>query len=718
MLKLPDHNIQKHLDLGACVASIVAFLFWVTPALAHDSLPAGDFNGPRGTVEMTWKPKHIARVFSSGYGDSFGLETAAKEGFPVLETIDGRSCVDGSFFLFDVNDDYAFDVDEDIEMEILFDRTRSNGFWFGYDRNAVAETATEIWFPQSEERWHREVVKLDRARFANRGQGGSDFAISALDAMWPGIPGEDHRIVICDIVLKRPGSDVSQVAFGNLDLSISDAANGRPTSVRMGIYDSSGRMPLPSNDALTIHNYDDDIRQIFLRMSHATVTPWPSENRYIFYAASRYRARLPIGDYLLVVSKGPEYRVLERSFAISTGETLKMEIPMERWSDMPSQHWYSGDNHVHIARTLADNVSISGMMKAEDIHVTNLLQMGNPASTYFQQYGFGKSGRFVTGHHALISGVEDPRTAVRGHTISLNIETPVRNADAYLQYDKVFDAYRNQGGISGYAHIAGGLFNAGRGAALDVPLGAVDLLEIMQDGILATELWYSFLNLGFPLIPTAGSDFPYLGQPGAERNYVNVPGAFSPNGWFAALENGRTFVTNGPLMELYVNGEPMGASISAQLGDRVTIAANARLNPDIEALDRLELIIHGDVVKTAIRSGDGDTVSLTHELDLSRGMWIAARAYGVDQAAAHTAPVYVQIDDQGFWRIEKVPELATAMRLLLRELGSLPPKSDEELEPWETTEALNVLWQQQKTNLQERIKKADSVYESLLQASQ
>ena len=40
-------------------------------------------------------------------------------------------------------------------------------------------------------------------------------------------------------------------------------------------------------------------------------------------------------------------------------------------------------------------------MQAEDLHVANLLQMGNPVSTYFHQYGWGEKGRYVTGHHAL-----------------------------------------------------------------------------------------------------------------------------------------------------------------------------------------------------------------------------------------------------------------------------------------------------------------------------
>lgn len=699
--------------LSICLSAVVlaAVSFWPPRAAPHE------LSDPRKSVVVEWKPDNVRRVFSAGYGDAFGLEISAKKGFPELETIEGRRCLNGSFFLFDVDDDYAFDIDETVELEILFDRNRTTGFWYGYDRNAVAETATKIEFETSEARWHREIVKLERARFANRGQGGSDFGIAAPSAMWPGTPDENHRIVICEVQLRRSNRTASAAPFGELALSIADRSSGQKTAARMGIYDSSGRMPLPSQDALTLHNYDDNVRQIFLRATHGTITPWPSENRYIFYASGTYRARLPEGDYALVASKGPEYRVVERSFAIRSGETHQLEVPLERWADMPSRRWYSGDDHIHITRKPTDNAPISAFMRAEDLHVANLLQMGNPVSTYFHQYGWGEKGRYVTGHYALVPGVEDPRTAVRGHTISLNIEHPIRKPDAYLQYDQTFDAYREQGGLSGYAHVAGEIFNVDRGVALDVPLGAVDFLEVMQDGILATELWYAFLNLGFRLIPMAGSDFPYLRQPGEERSYVKVPAEFSPEAWYSALKGGHTFVTNGPLLELTVNGKPMGATLNAQSGDRITIHTSARLNPDIEALDRLELIIHGDLAQVAKSDGSGDAISLTHQLTLRRGVWIAARAYGADQAAAHTAPVYIQIDGQSFWCVEKVSEIAAAMRGRLNELATLIPELSEELEPWEVSETLAAMWRDQRAHIQRRIQRALDVYQSLSNAA-
>ena len=50
--------------------------------------------------------------------------------------------------------------------------------------------------------------------------------------------------------------------------------------------------------------------------------------------------------------------------------------------------------------------------------------------------------------------------------------------------------------MTGYAYL-GELFNGRRGRALDVPFGLIDFIEVLQGGRLNTEIWYTFLNLGY-----------------------------------------------------------------------------------------------------------------------------------------------------------------------------------------------------------------------------
>ena len=181
------------------------------------------------------------------------------------------------------------------------------------------------------------------------------------------------------------------------------------------------------------------------------------------------------------------------------GETVK-QVTLRRWVDMPARGWYSGDMHVHYAR--ADEQANRRLIEwtaDEDIHVASVLRMGDAKETYFEQYGFGKEGRYAAGDYALAPGQEDPRTNVIGHTLQLNLQRPVRVPDRYYLYDLVFDNVHRQGGLTGYAHVyqpAGSAFYVRRDMALNVPARRVDFAEISEFGDIGEDLYYEFLEPG------------------------------------------------------------------------------------------------------------------------------------------------------------------------------------------------------------------------------
>jgi len=157
---------------------------------------------------------------------------------------------------------------------------------------------------------------------------------------------------------------------------------------------------------------------------------------------------------------------------------------------------------------------------------------------------------------------------MRGHTIHWNLKSHVHfEKQAFFQYDRVFERTRSQGVLTGYAHL-GELFNGRRGLALDVPFGLVDFIEVLQGGRLNTDIWYSFLNLGYKLSPVGGADYPYFGPtlPGVERTYVKLDAPFSAAAWFDAFRRGHAYVTNGPLVRFSVNGREMGDELRAARG--------------------------------------------------------------------------------------------------------------------------------------------------------
>ena len=120
-------------------------------------------------------------------------------------------------------------------------------------------------------------------------------------------------------------------------------------------------------------------------------------------------------------------------------------------------------------------------VQAEDVHLANVVKMGDIYRTYFEQRGFGPDYRVVDGEYVLCPGQECPRTHDQiGHVLAMNITSMVRNTDRYFLYDEVVDAVHAQGGLWGYAHVNSGIFHVHRDMSINVPRQKADFVEILQ----------------------------------------------------------------------------------------------------------------------------------------------------------------------------------------------------------------------------------------------
>lgn len=631
-----------------------------------------------------------------------------------VETIEGRACLVGPYFFFDVNDEFAFDIDEEVTVEVLVDRRRTDGFNLSWDQ-AVRPTAQEIRLsPDYQDHWETVTVKLDRARFANRKYEGTDFAIGALGAKQPQPEGVNGELAVCQVkVLRSNTTELETAASGTLALAVHDEY-GEPTSVRFGLYDVSGRSPLPSDAAVTLNPFAAAFRQWPLI---STVGSWPSPGRYISYINGVYDAAVPPGSYDLVLSKGPEYRLLHRKVDIRPGEKTAISVQMQRWIDMPARGWYSGDDHIHVARPDRSlNPQILAFTSAEDIHVANLVQMTNVGSSgNFRQYAFGSDGHYIDGHHALVPGQESPRSSHRGHTLGLNATELVISQEEYFVYDRVARKIRELGGLWGYAHVAIDAFNVDYGLALDVPLGVVDFLEVLQMGMLNTAYLYDFLNMGYQLLPAAGSDYPYIHIAGSERIYARTGPDFSPRAWFESWQQGRSFVSNGPIIDFSVGGDSEGSEYHLAAGDGVLFEASAAVNPDIDRLVGLELIQHGEVISSVNLADGSESLQLSHTLYPTDSSWVVLKAYGEEGRVALTRPVYLYVDgDTRTWKRAEVPRLARKYMAILADLSTSVPDLNEDWERSDTEQGTLSVWNANKALLQKSIEQALAAYETLI----
>jgi hypothetical protein len=653
---------------------------------------------------LPWKKERISRVFALGYTD---LGTNGR-GTSEVRTIAGQSCIVGPTIGIDVDNAFAFDIDEPIELALTYvpELTTAQALVVLFDKNGgdgrgSMEVVLERQGPTA-----RALLRLDRARFAGQGAQGIDLAIA----------GRQGALALCDVQFARIRPGNAPTAFGQLQLRITDGASGRAVPARVGLYDATGRLPLPSEQAIPINRFTDAIRRVWMNRR----TFWPAESREAFYVDGTYEGRVPAGVYDLVVARGPEYRVHQQKVTVNPDRANTVSVSLRRYDDLPAQGWYSGDSHVHLKRDQVPDRNVWAVIAAEDLHIAHLLEMGNIMGTYFKQPAWGRRGRYERDGVALVSGQEDPRTVMRGHTIHWNGATHQHfDAEGFFQYHLVFERTRREGALTGYAHL-GELFNGRRGLALDVPFGLVDFIEVLQGGRINTDIWYSFLNLGFKILPVAGADWPYFGPtlPGVERTYVRVDGAFTTDSWLDGFRRGHAYVTNGPSLEFTVNGRPMGEELRVAKGTRLDIAASARLNPDVDTLDRIEIVTLGDVRAQEAAKGS-DAVRLTTTITADHSMWIAARAYGSHQESqfttiAHSAPVYVVVDGEPTWKREAVEDLVKIQRQHLNDLLTVPINAEGDLEAFETRDTIIEQWKKQLPALTPRISEAEARYGALL----
>jgi TolB protein len=203
--------------------------------------------------------------------------------------------------------------------------------------------------------------------------------------------------------------------------------------------------------------------------------------------------------------------------------------------------------------------------------------------------------------------------------------------------------------------------------AADVAFGKLDYLEVVgfNDYRATAGVWYRLLDLGFRLPAGAGTDamanFASLRGPvGMDRVYARVPsGPVKIDSFLNALKSGRTFATNGPLLDFSLGSEQIGGEVRLSGAKNVTFSASLR---SIVPLDHWELVCYGAkaaqdskgpyFVQELKLNGARDGGKAQGEVAIENSGWCLVRAssdkseYPIldNYVYATTSPIYVTVD--------------------------------------------------------------------------
>jgi len=452
-------------------------------------------------------------------------------------------------------------------------------------------------------------------------------------------------------------------------VAVSIRENEHGEYARVSVSDEKGRSYAPDNAWI----YADDG---FDRSER------PLERHY-FYPVFRggFNLEVPPGKITIEVAKGSEVKSERRTIQVAAGQEKEVEIDLVRndWQRTTKGHWVSGDMHVHLnygGTYKETSQQLQLQTESEALSVVNNLIV-NKEQRFPDIASSGTNSDMMLGKYSTILRGQEFHTSYWGHRGILDLKEHLllpgysgypntAAASLFPMNLDVYDMAHAQDALVGAVHPFDEVPEPSAKPAqritdelpVDVALGKLDYMEIVgfSDHKSTAAVWYRLLNLGFRLTAGAGTDAtanyaaPIRGQVGFDRVYVWVPVLpLNLKEWMDGIKKGRTFATNGPLIEFKLGDEIVGGELRfAAAQAAVPFIAKMR---SVVPMDHLEVVCNGKVVQSVKLEGLRDWADTTGTVPLKESGWCLLRAWSdkpeypvMDHYPyATTSPVYVTI---------------------------------------------------------------------------
>jgi hypothetical protein len=422
---------------------------------------------------------------------------------------------------------------------------------------------------------------------------------------------------------------------------------------------------------------------------HDALRKWDVHGRGYFHSRNS-DVTVPPGTYRVRAASGIEFRPFETVITVEAGEQAAITVDLERRIDPHAGGWWSADLHVHA--NYGGEYAISPddalrMQRGERLDFRNLVA-ANQLTEHLHDLSLFRTAldhqlpgshdapahigieyrNDLYGHFHVTGARSDVGRYQTGHAQgAINVDIPF-NHEAATDFHSV-DA------LVGYCHPVFPVWgdapdevlervmgrteprsNEARCAVLDAALGVVDSIDVLSNGddIASAELYRRMIGAGMRVAATAGSDsmlsLRHLGvhsnPPGWVRCYARTSERISLHSLRQAVRTGRTIATNGPWLELEINGHGPGDILRVDVPTRVM--ATVRVVTD--GFCTVRLFRGSDVAHLweipAGAARDGWSGSAPVEISISDALMVEVRGEADplvldDFAFAHTSPVYV-----------------------------------------------------------------------------
>jgi hypothetical protein len=330
---------------------------------------------------------------------------------------------------------------------------------------------------------------------------------------------------------------------------------------------------------------------------------------------------LPSGKYYLIISRGPEYNAVYRSLNLNEGQSAKVSARLEKVID--SRGWISTDFHNHSSES-GDNTTEPESriicLVAEGVEFAPSTEHNRIQTYRHRLKALGLETLLGTSDGIELTGSPLPLNHQNAFPLVLKPRTqdnggPLTDVEPQTQIRRLHDHDHHSEKLVQQNHpdIGWLVFDKNGDGKPDEGFGTLPFthaIEIWTTNILAMQPttgsgaqlrnnrifnWLQLLNLGHRLPGVANTDAHHCyHDSGVIRNYVpsssDDPTRVPEMEVVRTAKRGRLIMTNGPFMEVTLNG--------ALPGDDVRLRRKGRLKVRIQSanwldVDRVQVLVNG-----------------------------------------------------------------------------------------------------------------------------
>lgn len=457
----------------------------------------------------------------------------------------------------------------------------------------------------------------------------------------------------------------TQPAAGVLKVRVLDEA-GSPLPARVHLRDATGRYLLAEGQST---------RQ---RAVYKGTTPVCGD---WFYTDGSLSIEVGPGEAQIDIAHGPAYATAHDAIPIVAGQSVEKIYTLKRLIDPLAMGWYSADEHLH-------QMPDAALMLAEDLNLAAVPICGGGDLSYRPGQ---RVAQLPDANHLLVTELP----ALEWDCFLWNLPKPLEMRLGQAPWPEEDFATSDRPGGSAdlrtsfvvrtpflveQMHAAGATTIAYMHDPpriwyypLYVANGWIDVYGVLENGYCSianrgTEadfwqsleregtngnfgVWYRFLNCGYRLPASAGTD--NIGMEvgvwkGYNRVYAKLDGRLTVESWLSALKQGKTFVTNRPLLFVTVDGKEPGSELAIKSGTPLSVDIHAISATPVSRID----IVHQGRVLKQIDVEPLTDIRRKEKITVPNSGWLAVRCLGRSEnpnlspasAFAHTSPFYVLVD--------------------------------------------------------------------------